>query len=34
MYHTRLRGGKAFTAEQNIRELNKIILRSKHFEKL
>ena len=34
MFHTQLRGGKAFAAEQNIRELNKIILRSKYFEKL
>ena len=34
MFHTRLRGGKAFAAEQKIRELKKIILRSKRFEKL
>ena len=34
MFHTRLRGGKAFAAEQKIRELKKIILRSKHFKKL
>ena len=34
MFHTRLRGGKAFAAEQKIRELKKIILRSKCFEKL
>ena len=34
MFHTRLHGGKAFAAEQKIRELKKILLRSKHFEKL
>ena len=34
MFHTRLRGGKKFPAEQRIRELKKIILRSKCFEKL
>ena len=34
MFHTRLHGGKAFTAEQKIRELKKILLRSKRFEKL
>ena len=27
MFHTRLRGGKAFSAEQKIRELKKILLR-------
>ena len=34
MFHTQLHGGKAFAAEQKIRELKKILLRSKHFEKL
>ena len=34
MYHTELRGGKAFAAEQKIREFKKILLRSKHFEKM
>ena len=34
MFHTRLYGGKAFAAEQKIRELKKILLRSKRFEKL
>ena len=34
MYHTELRGGKAFTAEQKIREFKKILVRSKHFEKM
>ena len=34
MFHTRLRGGKVFAAEQRIRKLTKIILRSKRFEKL
>ena len=34
MFHTRLCGRKAFAAEQKIRELKKILLRSKHFEKL
>ena len=34
MYHTELRGGKAFAAEQKIREFKKILLRSKRFEKM
>ena len=34
MFHTRLRGGKAFAAEQKIRELKKILLTSKRFKKL
>ena len=34
MFHTWLRGKKAFAAEQKIRELKKILLRSKRFEKL
>ena len=34
MFHTRLRGGKAFAAEKKIRELKKIFLRSKRFKKL
>ena len=34
MFHTRLRGGKAFAAEQKIRELKKILSKSKRFEKL
>ena len=33
MYSTHLRGGKAFAAEQKIRELKKLFLRSKHIEK-
>ena len=33
MYHTELCGGKAFAAEQKIREFKKILLRSKRFEK-
>ena len=34
MYHTKTRGGKAFVAEQKIREFKKILLRSKRFEKI
>ena len=34
MFHTQLRGGKAFAAEQKIRELRKVLLRSKRFKKL
>ena len=34
MYHTKLRGGKAFAAEQKIREFKKILLRSKRFKKM
>ena len=33
MFHTKVRGGKAFAAEQKIREFKKILLRSKCFEK-
>ena len=33
MYSTNLRGGKAFVAEQKIRELKKTLLRSKGMEK-
>ena len=33
MFHTRLRGGKAFAAERKIREFKKILLRGKRFEK-
>ena len=33
MFYTKVRGGKAFAAEQKIRELKKILLRSKRFEK-
>ena len=32
-FHTKLRGGKAFAAEQKKREFKKILLRSKRFEK-
>ena len=34
MFHTKFRGGKAFAAEQRIREFKKILLRSKRFEKI
>ena len=34
MFHTKVCGGKAFAAEQKIREFKKILLRSKRFEKL
>ena len=34
MYHSELRRGKAFAAEQKIREFKKILLRSKCFEKM
>ena len=34
MYCTNLRGGKAFTIEQKIRELKKLLLRSKRIKKL
>ena len=34
MLHTKLQGGKAFAAEQKIREFKKFLLRSKRFEKL
>ena len=33
MFHTRVRGGKAFAAEQKIREFKKILLRSRRLEK-
>ena len=34
MFHTQLRGGKAFAAEQKIREFRKISLRSKRYQKM
>ena len=34
MYSTTLRGGKAFAAEQKIRKLKKLLLRSKRIQKL
>ena len=34
MFHTKLRGGKAFAAEQKVRQFKKILLRNKRFEKL
>ena len=33
MFHTKIRGGKAFAAKQKIREFKKILLRSKRLEK-
>ena len=33
MFHTKVRGGKAFAAEQKIREFKTILLRSKRLEK-
>ena len=33
MYSTKLRGGRAFAAEQKIRELQKLLLRSKRMKK-
>ena len=33
MFHTKVRGGKAFAAEQKIREFKKNLLRSKRLEK-
>ena len=33
MFHTRLRGGKSFAAEQKIREFKKLLLGSKRLEK-
>ena len=33
MYHTKISDGKAFAAEQKIKEFKKILLRSKRFEK-
>ena len=34
MFHKKVRGGKAFAAEQKLENLKKILLRSKRFEKL
>ena len=34
MFHTKIKRGKAFAAEQKIREFKKILLRSKRFEKI
>ena len=34
MYHTKIRRGKTFAAEQKIREFKKILLRRKRFEKM
>ena len=33
MFRTKVRSGKAFAAEQKIREFKKTLLRSKRFEK-
>ena len=33
VFHTRVKGGKAFAAEQKIREFKKILLRSRRLEK-
>ena len=33
MFHSKVRGGKVFAAEQKIRELKKILLKSKRFVK-
>ena len=33
MFHSKVRGGKVFTAEQKIREFEKLLLKSKRFEK-
>ena len=33
MFHSKVRGGKAFAAEQKLRELKKILLKSKRFVK-
>ena len=33
MFHSKVRGGKAFAAEQKIREFKKILLKSKRFVK-
>ena len=33
MFHTRLRGGKAFAVEQKIREFKRLLLRGKRLEK-
>ena len=34
MFHTKVRGGKAFAAEQKIGQFKKILLRSKRFQEL
>ena len=34
MFHKQLAGGKAFAAEQKVREFKKILLRSNRFEKM
>ena len=33
MFHSKVRGGKAFAAELKIREFKKLLLKSKQFEK-
>ena len=33
MFHSKVRGGKAFAAEQKIREFKKLLLKSKRFVK-
>ena len=33
MFHTRLRGGKAFAAEQKIREFKNLVLKSKRLKR-
>ena len=33
MFHSKVRSGKAFAAEQKIREHKKLLLKSKRFEK-
>ena len=33
IFHTKIRGEKAFAAEHEIREFKKILLRSKRFDK-
>ena len=33
MFHTKVRGGKAFAAEQKIREFKKLLLKTKRFTK-
>ena len=33
MFHSKVRSGKAFAAEQKIREYKKLLLKSKRFEK-
>ena len=34
MFGTKIRGGKAFAAEQEVREFKKFLFRSKHLHKL